>query len=356
PWRDDDHQSLARLPSPGWEPVNRWLGVTQYFGNPTFLNPETGLLGNTNNKTIDREFPLHVSHYWGDTQRITRLEALMGSREVHTRDSFADAQLDTISAAAVNVLPLVARDLWFTGQLAPAGTPERRRQEALQLLADWNGEMNEHLPEPLIYAAWMRALQQRLIRDDIGPLAEAFFKPQPLFLERVFRDTEGASVWCDVRTSTPVETCTETAQAALDDALQQLEERYGANIESWRWGEAHEAQHDHQILGDTRLFSWVVNIRQSTSGGDHTLQRGSTTGAPPDPFANVHSAGYRGVYDFADPDTSLFITSTGQSGHPLSPYYDDLGELWRRGEYIPMSLDPELARAGNVGVTVLRPR
>jgi len=39
----------------------------------------------------------------------------------------------------------------------------------------------------------------------------------------------------------------------------------------------------------------------------------------------------------------------------MSRHYDDLGELWRRGEYIPMSLDPELARAGAVGITHLEP-
>ena len=51
----------------------------------------------------------------------------------------------------------------------------------------------------------------------------------------------------------------------------------------------------------------------------------------------------------------MFISATGQSGHPLSRHYDDLGELWRRGEYIPMSLDPNLARAAAVGVMVLTP-
>jgi penicillin amidase len=61
------------------------------------------------------------------------------------------------------------------------------------------------------------------------------------------------------------------------------------------------------------------------------------------------------VYDFADPDSSVFVSATGQSGHPLSPYYANLGELWRRGEYIPMSLDPYLARAAAVGVTQLVP-
>jgi penicillin amidase len=29
--------------------------------------------------------------------------------------------------------------------------------------------------------------------------------------------------------------------------------------------------------------------------------------------------------------------------------------LWRRGEYIPMSLDPDLARAAAVGITRLVP-
>lgn len=356
PWRLNGHQTQARMPAPGWVPENRWQGTTLYFANPRFIDPESGMLGNTNNRSVDRDFPLHVTHDWGDTQRITRLSRLMEARDVHTRDSFIEAQLDTVSAAARNILPLVARDLWFTGEAAPAGTPERRRQRALALLADWNGEMNEHLPEPLIYAAWMRELQQRLIRDEIGPLADAFQKVEPLFLERVYRDIDGAARWCDVSHSTAVESCTDIARLALDDALQWLEERYGADLESWRWGAAHEARHDHSVLGQTRLFSWIVNIRQPTSGGDFTLNRAATPGTLPDPFLNIHAAGYRGVYDFADPDSSVFVIATGQSGNPLSRHYDDLGELWRRGEYIPMSLDPELARAGNIGITRLAPR
>ena len=85
------------------------------------------------------------------------------------------------------------------------------------------------------------------------------------------------------------------------------------------------------------------------------LLRGRTLGTGPNPFLNVHAAAYRGVYDLADPDSSVFIIATGQSGHPLSRHYDDLGELWRRGEYIPMSLDPALARAAAEGVTRLVP-
>ncbi|WP_306044171.1 penicillin acylase family protein [Nioella sp. MMSF_3534] len=356
PWRLVESETQGRIPSRGWVAEERWQGVTQYFANPHFEDPEGGILGNTNNRMVDREYPLHVSHSWGDTQRIRRWEHLMQSRQVHTRDSFIEAQLDTVSQTARTLLPLVGRELWFTGQAAPAGTPEARRGEALDLLAAWNGEMNEHLPEPLIYAAWMRALQQRLVQDELGLLASEFQRLEPIFIERVYRDIDGASDWCDVQPSTIEETCTDIARMALDDALQYLTEEYGGNISSWRWGDAHEAVHEHQVLGGTSLFGWAVNIRQSTSGGDNTLNRGRTTAELPTPFRNVHAAGYRGVYDFADPDSSVFITATGQSGHPLSRYYDNLGELWRRGEYIPMSLDPELAAAGNIGITTLSPR
>ncbi|NUB43190.1 penicillin acylase family protein [Fertoebacter nigrum] len=355
PARDAAHQSQGRLPSPGWIAANRWQGTLPYTDNPRVQAPETGILGNTNNKTVDRPFPQHVSFDWGDTQRIQRWLGLMKTREVHTRESFIEAQLDTVSVMARGLLPLIAADLWFTGEAAPDGTPERLRQRALEILAEWNGEMNEHLPEPLITMAWLRAVQDRLIRDELGPMADEFTHVEPVFIDRVFRNTDGAAVWCDIIQSSPVETCTEIARLALDDALLALTERYGPNIESWRWGDAHQATHDHPVLGEVPLLRYFVNIRQSTSGGDDTLMRGRTKGSLPDPFLNVHGGGYRGVYDFADPDSSVFISATGQSGHPLSRYYDNLGELWRRGEYIPMSLDPELARAAAVGITRLSP-
>ncbi|MBC7133611.1 MAG: penicillin acylase family protein [Roseovarius sp.] len=357
PRRDARHESQGRMPSRGWIPENRWQGMLPTTANPVFIDPPGGILGNTNNKIVERPFPMHVSHFWGDTQRIHRWRRLMQGREVHTRDSFIEAQLDTVSFTARSLLPLIGADLWFTGEAAPDGTPERLRQRALTMLAEWNGEMNEHLPEPLIYAAWMRALMDRLIRDDLGPLSREFDHPDPVFIERVFRDVNGASAWCDVKQSAAIETCTDIARMALDDALIWVTERYGRALESLRWGDVHQATHDHQILGEVPLLRHFVNIRQSTSGGDNTLLRGRTRGGDgPDPFHNVHGAGYRGVYDFADPDSSVFIISTGQSGHFLSRHYDDLAQLWRRGEYIPMSLDEGLARAATVGITVLEPQ
>lgn len=356
PLRKERHESRGRFPSRGWIEANKWVGYTDFSDNPSVVNPDSGIVANTNNKTTDRPFPYHVSHSWGDTYRFLRLKQLLNTRGVHTRNSFIEAQTDTGNFAATALLPLIAKELWFTGEAAPDGTPERQRQIALDLLANWNGEMDEHIPEPLIYAAWMRQLQRRLISDDMPTLVEDFSRPNPVFLERVFRDIDGASIWCDSKQSTRVESCEDVARVALDEAILELSASYGDRVTAWRWGAAHIALQDHQVLTQVPGLSWFANIRQETSGGIETLMRASWTGKGDTPYANVHAAGFRSVIDFADPDSSVYIIATGQSGHFLSRHYDDLSGLWRRGEYILMSLDPELIRGGAVGITNLRPQ
>ena len=198
PKRSISHQTQGRMPALGWVRNNQWNERLPYSDNPEVINLETGIIGNTNNKTTDADFPNHVSFEWGDSQRINRLKRLMEMRKVHTRESLIEAQLDTVSFTAQSLLPLIGKELWFMGEAGERGTLAWQRTTALSLLADWNGEMNEHLPEPLIYSAWLRAIQTRLIRDELGPLAEEFTHVEPLFIERVYRDIEGASVWCDV--------------------------------------------------------------------------------------------------------------------------------------------------------------
>ena len=77
PKRDPRNQSRGRMPTAGWLSVNRWQGMFDQSVNPVFLNPIGGVLGNTNNKYIDRPFPEHISYDWSDTQRVQRWVRLM---------------------------------------------------------------------------------------------------------------------------------------------------------------------------------------------------------------------------------------------------------------------------------------
>ena len=352
PQRDPTHQTLGRMPAPGWLPANRWQGVKSVAADTADLAPTHGVVASNGVQSPSQP---GLGFDGGDRYRLDRLRYLINSREVHSRDSFIAAQNDIVSPAARALLPLVGADLWYTDEPAALGTPERMRQDALALLANWDGAMNEHMPEPLIYAAWMRALQTRLAQDDLGPLTDDLTELFPSFIERVYRNTGGASAWCDIRQSAPVETCTQIARQALDRALLDLSSRFGPDLASWRWGDLHYARQLHPALGDMRGMSYIVNLLQSTSGGASTVATAGYLGFGRNPWLNVSGAAYRGVYDLADPDSSVFVIATGQSGHPLSRHYDDMAELWRRGEYVGMSLDPELARAAATGITHLQP-
>ena len=142
-------------------------------------------------------------------------------------------------------------------------------------------------------------------------------------------------------TSPGVERCADRAAAALTDAVALLESRLGADWQDRTWAELHPALLAHRPFDLVGRLRWWFS-REVPKGGD-----GSTIDvahfASDEPFVNRHGPGYRAIYDLADPDGSRVVTSTGQSGHPLSRHYDDLTELWRRGNYLTLRLSaPEV--------------
>jgi len=198
--------------------------------------------------------------------------------------------------------------------------------------------MSEHLPEPLIFSAWIEQLTKLIVADELGDLARYYAGPRPLFLERVFRDIQGS--------------------------LTEISVHYGDDIDDWRWGRAHPALHSHSTLGQLGFsvlgldigLGPFVNIMHETGGGSYTLNRGASTRFGPEPFTNVHAAGYRAVYDLSDLDRSLFIVTTGTSGHFLSRNYRNLAPLWRTGELVAMSTKRQEITVGAQGRMTLIPR
>ncbi len=355
PLRSQLHRTRGLTPSEGWLNRNRWQGVVPHFMLPTVRSPEAGYVANTNNRMAQRDYPLHISHDWGDQLRIERLTRILAASDVHSLEGTIAIQTDVVSLAARHLLPNMASNLWHLADRETADGTVQRRNRALRLLANWHGKMDVLSAEPLIYAAWLRSLQRLLTKDELGSLFPAFSEPDIAFIDRVFRNVKGAAVWCDIKQTPQKESCNEISRIALDDSLDYLGSEFGEDMSDWSWGTAHYALHSHDVLGDSPLLSWLFNIYHPSPGGAHTLNRGYPSMDAETPFANVHAPGFRAVYDFSDLDNSVYIISTGQSGHVLSPFYNDLGKLWSRGEYIRMNLDIELIRQSAIGVTVLSP-
>jgi len=73
---------------------------------------------------------------------------------------------------------------------------------------------------------------------------------------------------------------------------------------------------------------FTVNVGQYWATGDAT------------PFANRQAASLRAVYDMGDPEKSLFIYQTGQSGLVFSSRYRDMKGSWAAVQYRPLQMNP----------------
>src|ERR1044071_1770948 len=110
----------------------------------------------------------------------------------------------------------------------------------------------------------------------------------------------------------------------------------------------------HQPFTRVPVLRWFFDLSAPTGGDAYSINVGITDIRDGEaPFANVHGAGYRAIYDLEDLDRSLFMQSTGQSGNPLSPLYGDLVKPWSEVDYIPMSTRRRDAEAGALGLLKL---
>jgi penicillin amidase len=153
------------------------------------------------------------------------------------------------------------------------------------------------------------------------------------------------------------ESCDDVLTESLDRALADLKKRYGNDLHKWSWGNAHPAEHRHRPFSRSRWLARFFDIRVPTPGDAYTVNAGrSDLNDEAAPYASHHAASYRAIYDLADPEASLFIQSTGQSGNPLSPHYRAFAEPWARGEYVRMITDRKRLEAEGAQRLVLTPR
>jgi len=351
PKRNIAHSTKGQFPGLGRNQDDLWNGYYAYDVNTTTKNPSNGKILNTGNKNINDKFPKNLTYKWNDTQKIHRLRKKMDYRDVYTLESLMEVQTDTVSYTARSLLGLIANDLWYEGEIGPSGSSKFSRQSILKKLSTWNGNMNSNLIEPFVYNTWATMLQKRIIQDELGMLYDQYSNYQPLFLERVFKNINNASDWCDINQTSKIESCNQLAKDSLNDTLTYLRKKYGNNIENWKWGKYNKAVHFHNPLGTQKFLHWFFNISHNVSGGTHTLNSNKTKYSRDGKVIASHGSVFKGIYDMGDPNSSLYIISTGQSGHFLSRHYDDLSRLSKDGNYIPMSLDPIATKAGSLGVT-----
>jgi penicillin G amidase len=308
------------VPVPG-DGSHDWIGWASGEQLPQIVAPASGRLVNANDRIAPPDFPVFLGRDWFGDWRSRRIRELLGRSDRQTAADFARMQVDVRSDFAPQILPRLL-SVPLTGDSA---------KRAQGLLRDWDGSMTMDAPQPLIFNAWVHYFYGGVLEH--AGIAVSDGGPLPEFV--AYALSPAGAHWCGGD-------CTAMLQAALTDAMADLTRRFGDDPARWRWGEAHPAVFAHPVLRPLPLLGWLGTLSIASPGDDTTIDRG---GPLYKQFQSVHGAEYRGVYDLADLDRSLFITVPGQSGNLLSRHARDFLARWRDGATITLGPSPDATTA-----------
>ncbi|MEQ8356783.1 MAG: penicillin acylase family protein [Kiloniellaceae bacterium] len=319
----------GQYPVPGWSGEFDWIGFVPFEELPSRNNPRDGLVINANNKIVPDSYAHLIAVDWPPPYRAERIaQALAGAVGNHGVTESVALQQDIVASAADHILP----------RLLAAEPASDRARQAAAMLSVWDRQMHRNAPEPLIFQAWIWALGEAILADELGPEYLEYTNGGSYTVQRLIA---GDSPWCDNIGTTEIEDCDSQIARALERALDHLSDRFGDDMAAWRWGAAHVARFTHPVLSRLPVAGDFFTYSVEADGGNDTINRATARlgGSAEDRFEAIHGAGLRSVYDLSDLDRSRFMIATGQSGNPLSGTYGNLARRWRDG--MTLSLSPD---------------
>ena len=323
---DNDLHGLA--PAPGWETRYDWIGYLAPDKTPREVNPARGWIATANHRIHGPDFPHFITSEWHLPYRQQRIEALLGARPRHDKESLRRIQADLLSLSAQKLMT------WLR-QARPA---HPLGAAAMQRLATFNGEMAAADPAPLIFAAWAREMTRAVFADEMGGddafLRQVGSRDFRAGLEGVLERND--SWWCDDKTTPAIETCAELVSRSLDRVLDELQQRQGADLGKWQWGALHQARSEHRPFSKVKALAPWFELRTPTGGDNYTVNVARYHLKGDEPYLSEHAASLRAIYDLGEPRNSGVMHSSGQSGLVLAPDYRAFVSPWAAVRDVPL--------------------
>ncbi|SNB62365.1 penicillin acylase family protein [Thermoflexus hugenholtzii] len=336
------------LPVPGWTGEYEWTGYVPYEEMPRRLDPPEGFIVTANNAVVDPAYPYFLAAVWDYGDRAQRITDLLRAKDRLSIEDMAAIQNDTFSLAAQAITPYVLQ-VSFTDPLA---------RQAQDLLRAWDFRATPESPAPTIFEAFLRHLLHEAWVDELG---EEIVRElltggsHNRYWARWALAQPDLAWWDDLRTPQR-ETRDDIVRRAFEQAVAELRGRLGPDPRAWAWGKVHTATFVHGTLGQSgiglveAIFNRGPYPAPGTSAAVNNIGFNVQKG-----FAVRSLPSLRFIASIANWSDSRFIHTTGQSGLPYHPHYDDFIPLWLKGEYHPMLWSREEVERNAEGVLILQP-
>jgi len=333
----------------GWTGDAEWTGWIPFDELPHTYDPPEHFIVSANEKAVPPGYANGIGGEWSDPYRAQRIVDRLRQQSKLTVGDFASIQADTFSLHAVALLPILLE------RVHPRDAADER---AVSMLRQWNLDASENQAAPAIFQAWYYELLPAIAGDELGPEFAADYQGldrasyRSRFLLHTLADRN--NVWCDDIRTPAKETCDDAASAALHAGIARLTGQLGGDMAAWRWGAIHKGIFAHSTLDTVPVLGRLLR-RTIPHGGDWSTVDVGVVYAPK-PFEQHALPGYRQIVDLSPANDSRFLDAVGQSGHLLSPHYDDALPLWASGRHRKMLMDRATIEKGAQGRLRLMPR
>lgn len=337
------------LPLPGWLPHVGWSHIVPSSELPWSHNPAAGFLSCANNKPVADDYGgAFLGHDFLDGFRQRRICEQLASRDDWTISAMAELQTDVQSLAFADV-----RD-----KLLALRPTTAQATQALALLQTWDGRVSGDSPAASVYTLFIGALNRRLC-ERLAPnsFEYAAGKGVMKLIPGTCLNMRRASFVTRLIAEQPpgyVPDWEEELVAALTEAVELLNEKFGSKSAQWAWGDVRPLTLRHRF-GDQKPLDQVFNIGPLRGYGDGTTvnQAGFEFWHPL--RHSTVTAHLRSIIDLGDWGASRFVVLGGQSGNPLSEHYADLVPLYERAEGVPVHFTEDEVRRHTLHTQMLLP-
>ena len=312
----------GRLPTSWADGSRRWDGWLTPEEHPRIVDPPSGRIWTANARVVDGDMLAKIGdggYMLGARARQIR-DRLTALEKATPKDLLA-IQLDDRAVFLTRWRDLLLRTLT---QEAVTGHPQRAELRRL-VAATWTGRAS------IDSVAYRAARSFRgLVRDRIFNLLthqedtpEALrVRPNPQFEGGLWRlVSERPAHLLDPRFAS----WDAELLASVDDLISQMQAE-GPKLADRTWGERNTVHIQHPLSLAVPFLGRWLDMPAHPLPGDEDMPRVQGRG---------HGASERLVVSPGHEETGIFHMPAGQSGHPLSPYYQNGQAAWEEGRATP---------------------
>ncbi|HME09611.1 MAG TPA: penicillin acylase family protein [Bryobacteraceae bacterium] len=299
------------LPLDGSSGEYEWEGWIPFAELPSAFNPERGYVVTANQNPFPADYNYRVGGVFSPPYRSTEIRDLLTARKGWKPEDMLVVAKDVYSPF-LHLLAQRTVAAWDKEK-----THKADLHEQVDLLRNWNGQMEKSLPAPVLARLLFQQVRSRLAEMASPGHGDIYsYEMSTWVVEKYGRE--------------------ELLLPALSKAYEEGRKLQGGLLKNWSYGAYNELEIKQPVGSQIPLIGSYFNIGPVPMSGSSTTIKQTTRRLGPS---------MRFVADLSSWDQSLNNITAGESGQFLSWHYKDQWDAYYAGQSFPMQFQKVAVKA-----------